>query len=126
MTCTVAGGPADRGHHANIGSVTGTAADGETLTDTDPAHYFGAVSRIRIKKFTNGRDAQRPTGPLIRPGDPVTWTYRVSNPGNVLIKTVRVTDDRRGRARLVGGDADGDRDLDPGEIWMYDDDGHRP
>ncbi len=115
MTCT-ATGTATRGQYENNGIGRPPT---RALSDEDPSHYFGAVSRVRIKKFTNGRDAQRPTGPIIRVGDPVTWTYRVSNPGNVLIKSLRVTDSERRRPRFVSGDADGDRDLDPGEVWVY-------
>ncbi len=77
------------------------------------------MSRIQIKKFTNGQDADTPTGPLVRVGDPVTWTYRVTNPGNVPIKNPRVTDNRGVTPGFIGGDADGDTDLDPGEAWTY-------
>ena len=118
VTCT-AGGTSVRGHHANIGSVTAQPPTGPALTDTDPAHYFGFVSQIQIKKFTNGQDADAPTGPVVRVGDPVTWSYRVTNPGNVPIKSPRVTDNRGVTPGFIGGDADGDTDLDPGEAWTY-------
>jgi uncharacterized repeat protein (TIGR01451 family) len=77
------------------------------------------VSEIHLEKRTNGVDADDPPGPSIPPGDPVTWTYEVSNPGNVAIRRVTVTDDKGVVPRFVSGDADGDGELDPGETWRY-------
>jgi predicted secreted protein len=115
MTC-VATGTATEGQYANNATVT--TAQG--VSDEDPSHYFGADSDIRIKKFTNGRDADRPRGPVVRIGSTVTWTYAVRNPGNVLVKSLRVTDNHGGvHPSFVGGDGDGDGDLDPGEVWTY-------
>ena len=38
--------------------------------------------------------ADTPTGPFIAPGDPVTWTYTITNPGNVALTSVTVVDDQ--------------------------------
>lgn len=51
---------------------------------------------IDIEKFTNGEDADTPTGPEVPPGGDVTWEYRVTNTGNVLLSDIRVTDDQEG------------------------------
>ena len=64
----------------------GVGPAGQAVTDTDPSHYFGTVSAIDIKKSTNGQDADAAPGVLVPVGDPVTWTYVVTNPGNVPIK----------------------------------------
>ena len=40
---------------------------------------------IVIEKATNGEDADTPTGPMVEVGDPVTWTYVVTNTGNVTL-----------------------------------------
>ena len=118
MTCT-ATGVSQLGQYANIGSVTATAAGGVTFTDTDPSHYFGSVSRIDVEKATNGEDADAAPGPSIPAGGSVTWTYRVTNLGNVVVRRIVVVDDRGVVPSLTGGDADGDGELDPGEIWTY-------
>ena len=41
------------------------------------------VSGIDIEKFTNGEDADDPTGPIIKVGDLVHWIYVNSNTGNL-------------------------------------------
>jgi streptogramin lyase len=67
---------------------------GETpATDADPSHYFGALFAIDLEKYTNGQDADVAPGPSIPVGDEVTWTYVVTNTGNVDLTGVTVTDD---------------------------------
>ncbi len=51
---------------------------------------------IDIEKSTNGEDADKGKGPKIPVGDPVTWTYVVTNTGDVLLTDVQVTDDKLG------------------------------
>jgi hypothetical protein len=98
MTCT-ANGTAQVGQYANLGTATATAPDGAAVADDDPSHYYGKVPTgdepgIDIEKATNGEDADTPTGPQIPVGDPVTWTYLVTNTGNVDLTDVTVTDDQ--------------------------------
>ncbi len=118
MTCTGTGTSA-AGQYANVGSASGVGPAGQAVSDTDPSHYFGTVSAIDIEKSTNGQDADTAPGVLVPVGDPVTWTYAVTNPGNVPIKTLTVTDDQGVVPSFVGGDADSDTELDPGETWTY-------
>jgi hypothetical protein len=107
MTCTAPAGVAVAGQYANVGTVTGTATpppingDGEIelpglaeVTASDPSHYFGFESSITIEKATNGEDADTPTGPSISVGDPVNWTYLVTNTSNVELTNVTVVDDQ--------------------------------
>ena len=90
------------------------------LFDTDPSHYFGVVGAIDIEKATNGEDADAPPGPQVSVGAPVTWTYLVTNPGNVPVAVTAVTDDHPGVVPAFrGGDADGDGLVDPSETWTY-------
>src|SRR5205085_1063664 len=63
---------------------------------TNPDHYFGADPRIAIVKKTNGLDSDAAPGPLVLVGSPVTWTYVVTNTGNVPLANVVVTDDKQG------------------------------
>lgn len=65
----------------------------------DPAKVFGSNCQptgasVRIKKATNGDDADEAPGPNIAVDAAVTWTYVVTNNGNVELTGVRVTDDR--------------------------------
>lgn len=65
--------------------------DGTTYTDTDTSSYTGYVPEvpdIYITKTTNGSD-----GPTLDVGDPVTWTYEVTNTGNVTLTDISVDDD---------------------------------
>ncbi len=93
MTCT-ASGTAMPGQYSNIGTATAT---GSTVTDSDPSHYFGAVdedAQIDLEKLTNSQDADLPPGPSIPVGDSVTWTYKVTNTGDVSLSGIVVSDDR--------------------------------
>lgn len=54
------------------------------------------TAAITIEKATNGEDADLPTGPEILVGEPVTWTYVVTNSGTVTLNNVVVTDDQIG------------------------------
>lgn len=102
FTCE-ATGAAIEGQYANLGTVTGIApettdvngerVDGMEVTDEDPSHYFGVLPAIDIEKATNGHDADDPTGPRIPVGSTVTWTYVVTNTGNVPLTDVTVSDD---------------------------------
>ena len=101
VTC-FARGTAVAGQYANTATVDALDALENTLTATDPSHYFGDVPPITdrpaidIEKATNGEDADTPTGPLVPVGSTVTWTYRVTNTGNVALSGLVVTDDRLG------------------------------
>jgi hypothetical protein len=53
-----------------------------------------AAPAIAIEKYTNGEDADNPTGPYIPVGDGVSWTYVVSNTGDSPLSLVSVTDDQ--------------------------------
>ena len=72
-----------------------------------------------VEKSTNGQDADTAPGPYVPVGDPVTWTYTVTNPGNVALAGVSETDDQDVTVTYVSGDTDGDTLLDPAESWTY-------
>jgi hypothetical protein len=65
------------------------------VTDTNPDNHFGAIPAINLVKLTNGTDNDTATRPRLVPvGSTVTFTYQVTNPGNVPLSGVTVTDDR--------------------------------
>ena len=92
MTCTDKVGTAAAGQYANRATVTGIPISGGNVTDEDPSHYFGVVTDLSVKKFTNDVDADVPPGPAIAIGDDVYWTYVVTNTGNVPLTSWAVTD----------------------------------
>ncbi|MBL7199460.1 MAG: SBBP repeat-containing protein [Anaerolineae bacterium] len=95
-TCTAAG-TAKEGPHANRGTATGTPPGGlDDVSDWDDSHYYGAAPAIDLEKHTNGQDADTAPGPYILVGNPVTWTYAVTNTGNVTLTGIAVTDDQLG------------------------------
>ena len=91
------------------------------MTDTDIDHHFGAAPGVNIVKLTNGTDNNSPTGPVVPVGSTVTFTYIVTNTGNVPLANVVVTDDKGVTVSgpAPGGDADGDGRLDVTETWTY-------
>ncbi|MGL5860181.1 MAG: SdrD B-like domain-containing protein, partial [Phycicoccus sp.] len=99
-TATAAGTPIDGGSPA-----------GSVVTGADPAHHRGVDARVDVELAVDGQDAD--TGPgaaLVVDPDPgaATWTYRVSNPGNVPLAAVAVTQDRGAELACgAGDDADG-------------------
>ncbi len=79
---------------------------------------------INIEKATNGIDADAPTGPNITVGDTVTWTYVVTNPGDVPLSSIEVTDNIDGvNPEYVSGDENEDGILDLDETWIFEAEG---
>ncbi|MBZ9847267.1 hypothetical protein LB565_04590 [Mesorhizobium sp. CA14] len=128
-----ASGVAGTGSYSNIGTASGSFTDDASHTGTDTAtdgsSYFGADPHITLDKKTNGVDH----GLNIFQGQPVTWTYDVTNDGNVALTNVVVKDDNgtpgntsddfNATAITSGGfntgDTNGNGVLDIGETWHY-------
>src|SRR5207244_790236 len=102
MTCTK-NGTAVAGQYTNIGSVTATPPSGPPVTDSNPDHYFGQTPSISIAKLTNGTNNDTGTGPFVATGSTVTWTYNVTNTGNVALTNVTITDDKVGFICTLSG-----------------------
>lgn len=96
MTCT-ASGTVQMGPYANLGSVQALAPGDVTVQDTDPSHYFGSTALIHVEKSTEGQDADTAPGPTLTVGDPVQWTYVVSNQGTEDLFEISVDDDVEGQ-----------------------------
>ena len=93
VTCT-GSGVATPGQYMNIGTATANPPGGPTVSESDPSHYFGATVGLKVIKRTNGENANQAPGPSIPVGDPVEWTYKVINVGNVPMENLVVTDDQ--------------------------------
>ncbi|NEP86372.1 MAG: hypothetical protein F6K18_05795 [Okeania sp. SIO2C2] len=105
---------------------TGAASDGE-VEDYLVTVQEAPVPSIDIEKSTNGEDADTPTGPILSEGDTATFTYNVTNDGDVGLENVVVTDDQdlvpvavdADNDTFNDGDTNQDNILDPGETWEY-------
>jgi uncharacterized repeat protein (TIGR01451 family) len=109
------------GQQTNTGTVTGQDPNqqGTTVNSANPANYFGDAPAVSIVEFVNGQDADSPTGPHVQVGSTVTFTYVITNTGNVALANVVVTDDKLGTITSFTGDTNSNGLLDLTETWTY-------
>ncbi|MEZ4617682.1 MAG: SdrD B-like domain-containing protein [Caldilineaceae bacterium] len=115
-----------RNTYTNRVTVTATVTAG-TVTATDTSHYCNPpIPAITIGKQTNGFAAQNPNDsdvPVIAVGAAVTWTYVVTNTGEVTFDASELTlvDSIEGRIDTYVGDLHGNSDnrFEPGETRLY-------
>ena len=69
---------------------------------------------IQLVKLTNGTH-----DPNVPVGDPVTWTYDVTNTGNVALSGIAVSDDQGVIPVYQSGDINSNGLLDGNEMWVY-------
>lgn len=74
---------------------------------------------VALVKATNGADADAPPGPILAGGAPVTWTYTITNTGDLTLTDVIVTDSVPGVTPVYVSGDDGDGQLAPDERWLY-------
>jgi uncharacterized repeat protein (TIGR01451 family) len=99
-----------------------TAGGNLDIPGEDQARIFVTIPNpvIDIEKATNGVDADLPTGPELEPGDDVTWTYVVTNEGEVPLENVVVADNKLGTiSNIISKSINTDDILDVGEVWTY-------
>ncbi len=98
MTCTVTD-VAAVGTNTNVGTVTGqpngpdNTPVGEPIDVSDPANYTGVGPAIEVVKSVNGDDANAASGPQVRVGESVLFTYVVTNTGDTTINGIALDDD---------------------------------
>ncbi len=100
-TCTATGGDAALGQHTNQATANGQGVDntggpvGPSATATDTANYFGSerLPAISLVKDVDGHHEPTPPGLYIPVGDPVTFTYLLTNIGDSTVASISVVDD---------------------------------
>jgi len=115
------------GTYENKGTVTGLGGTTQVM-DMDFSHYTAGSPQIDVEKATNGQDADQPgTGPQVFVGSEVRFTFIVTNPGDVVLSNIQLTDDN-GTPNLTtddfsptfsGGDTNGNAQLELTETWTY-------
>jgi Domain of unknown function DUF11 len=70
-----------------------------------------ATPEIAIDKTSNAQEVDK--------GDTVTYTYTVTNPGDLALSDISVTDDKCSLIVYQSGDANTNNILESGETWVY-------
>ncbi len=95
----------------NVATVVGTDQLGRPVTDDDAKVVDVIHPAIAVNKIPGVATAG--------PGDTVTYTYVVTNPGDDPLSAVVITDDKCSPLVFVGGDANRDARLDTTETWTF-------
>lgn len=95
----------------NVATANGQDDEGNETTDTDDESVDVIHPALAVDKTADRA--------IAGPGDAITYTYVVTNPGDGPLEPVTITDDKCDPVTFVSGDADGDAALDPGEAWRY-------
>ncbi|MFL6260548.1 MAG: hypothetical protein ACJ76Y_12610 [Thermoanaerobaculia bacterium] len=97
MTCT-AFGMVVQGTHQNTDTATGKPLCGSgssaKVSAQDSSYYLGKEPQIQITKLLNGQHVDKSPGPALSPGTPIAWSYIVSNPGSLALKSIVVGDNQ--------------------------------
>jgi uncharacterized repeat protein (TIGR01451 family) len=106
--------PWSAGNHSYPVSVIGVY-HGKKYTDSDDTYYVGTspTPSINVVKTANLGLAQV--------GETVTYTFTVTNTGNVPLSTVSVTDNVTGAASRQSGDTNTNSILETTETWIFTD-----
>lgn len=107
------------GQQTNIATVEGTTPTGATVTDSDPANYFGESNpAIDIEKLvsvdggTTFVDADTPPGPTLPSGTDPVFRYVVTNTGGTQLTNIQITDDVLGNIGTIPS-------LNPGDTETF-------
>ena len=93
-------------------SPTPTPTATPTSTPTPTATTISGNPNIDLVKFASPTDL--PAG-----GGTVTYSYTVTNQGDVALSDVSLSDNKCGLIEFLGGDTNNDRSLQVSETWTY-------
>ena len=104
------------GHPADVVNIGTACVSATVLGDTplcdNSTHTLDVLHpAIHVAKSVNK--------PVITAGTTVTYSYLVTNPGDIALSGVALTDDKCAAVTATGGDTDHDNLLDVGETWTY-------
>jgi hypothetical protein len=85
-------GTATAGQYRNEATVTGQPPGGPSFVASAESYYFGAESSMKLNKRSSGEFFDG-AGPFVLVNDPVTWTYMLTNTGNVTLTDIVIWDD---------------------------------
>jgi uncharacterized repeat protein (TIGR01451 family) len=97
-TACTATTPAKAGQQTNHATATGQPVNsagnpvGPPVTDTGTANYFGSAPALTLVKNINGQHEPTSPGLFVPVGDPLNFTYVVTNTGNVTLNPIGLTD----------------------------------
>ncbi|HUC31682.1 MAG TPA: hypothetical protein VMR99_03305 [Candidatus Paceibacterota bacterium] len=82
---------------------------------------FAQTSSTSITPMVSIADITNVIYPLPLPsgGGPITFAYKVTNPGTIPLNDITVIDSNCANMSGELGDTNGNRLLDPGETWIY-------
>jgi len=102
----------------SIATAVGTAND---MTATHKAYATVVVGSNDPAPLVSIVNITKVAYPLSLPaqGGPITFTYRVNNPGAIPLSDVAVIDDRCSAMSGKLGDTNGNGLLDTNEVWVY-------
>ncbi|HRW04766.1 MAG TPA: choice-of-anchor E domain-containing protein [Caldilineaceae bacterium] len=100
------------------------------IQQTDLSHYCNLSTRVlrpglALTKLINNSDANDPNAldvPYFTPNMPITWTYLITNTGDITFPyaAVQLTDDDPTITIMFDSTSDdGDAILSPGEVWRF-------
>jgi hypothetical protein len=115
------------GQYEGEGQATATDSISQSVLAADATHYFGALADINIETLVNGDESDSPPGPNLNAGSSATFTYVVTNVGNIALGGVNVIDDNGTPGNTADdfnpaytdGDANFNELLDTDETWTY-------
>src|SRR5207249_3136254 len=81
------------GSYTNNATASGTDSIADPATASDSSGYFGASPPLTVVTSPTRRSSDLSPPPVLTVGSTVTWSYLVTNTGNVALTNVTVVDD---------------------------------
>ena len=112
------GGGGDGDHNIHNAATVVTAQTAPISATADVPVVAQPLPNISIDKVTVDGSLSG-DGLIVVAGEPISWLYKVTNTGNVVLSNVTVTDDQGVTPVYQSGDSNSDGKLDTTETWIY-------